>query len=207
MFHMRPGTKVPLRSRSYKNRPTVEPPGLLRIVAALAIFSVVGVMIYSVFLALAGGAPSELYRETAIYVAILHFLLPIGIAYTVTTNNRISRFLIAAYALILYTATLYGKGVLGGLEVDATVRAVASSICLALIGYWLFLSPKMRFYYSLISHKPIPPDLEDRADRLEGSNWLSSRTKQGIEWFVDHMETVVLLGFMAVAFYACMTAG
>ena len=205
MYHMRPGTKVPFGKPGYKNKPLVEPPGLLRLASALCILSIVGVAVYSVFLTLGSIGLGDIDSELALYVAILHFLLPFGIAYTVTTNNRLSRVLIAVYALSLYSATLFGKGFLGSLEVPSIARTVAASSVVALIGIWLFASPKMRYYYAALSNQTMPEDLEARSAELTGSNWINPRLRAGVDWIADHIETLVLLGFAAVAVYSCAT--
>lgn len=45
MVPNRPGVKIPFGPPGFKNRPDVEPPGFLRVVAALSIFSVAGTVV------------------------------------------------------------------------------------------------------------------------------------------------------------------
>lgn len=205
MFHMRPGTKIPHGMPSFKSKPSVEPPGLLRAISALSIISIVGVLCYSVVLAVSDITSSDIGIENSIYIAVLHFMLPFGVAYTVTTNNRLSRYIIAVYCVILYSATMAGKGLLGSLSVEFSVKAVLSTFVLILMGVWLFGSPKMRYYYALISDRPIPPELESRAVELAGRNWLGPRASAAVEWITDHLETLVLISVTLVAVFSCVS--
>jgi len=201
---MRPGNKIPSGQRSFRHKPLVEPPGALRIVSALSILSIVGVLVYSVFIAIFSVTASGIDPEKGVYVAVLHFMLPFGVAYTVSTNNRLSRYILVAYFVLLYVATMSGKGFLGELQVEFLDKALLSTTGFALAVFWLFGSAKMRYYYALISDRPIPPDLESRAQELAGKNWPGPRTKAAIEWVADHMETVVLIGFTVVAVFSCV---
>jgi hypothetical protein len=78
---------------------------------------------------------------------------------------------------------------------------------LATVVYWLFGSPKMRFYYATIANRPIADELRARADELQGGLSLSPRVRTVVEWIVDRAETAVLLGFIAVVLYAFWGTG
>ena len=201
---MRPGTKVKLWSPKFTNRPDVEPPALLKLTGAVSIFSAVGVLIYAIAMALAYGEPAG---PDAIYIAVLHFILPICVFYTINVNSPLSRFAIGFYAVTLGLATILGRGFLGNLQIPETTRIVASVAVLATIIYWLFGSPKMRFYYATIANRPIADELRARADELQGGLSLSPRVRTVVEWIIDRAETAVLLGFIAVVFYAYWSTG
>ena len=179
---MRPGTKLPSGIKSFKNKPEVEPPGLLKAISILSIVSIVGVLVFAVKLGLSDLSSPTNYAEEAAYVAVLHFILPFGVAYTVTTNSRFSRHLIALYCLILCTATIAGKGFLGGLTSDFTTRTILSVSGFLIVVSWLFASPKMRYYYLLVSDQPVPPELASRATELANRNRLSPRARAIVEW-------------------------
>jgi len=196
---MRPGTKVKMWSPRYKNRPEVEPPGLLKAIGAFSVLSIVGVLIYTVTQSLAG---VEKRGFEAAYVAVLHFVLPFGVFYTISANSPLSRLAIAAYALILSSATVAGKGYLGSLQFAESHKVIVIAASLFALFAWLFGSPKMRFYYTSISNKPMPLDLAVRAEDLHGGNWLSSKAREKLSWFLDNLETLVLVGFILAAIYA-----
>ena len=198
---IRLGIKVRLWSPRFKNEPNVHPPGLLRLVSVLSVFSIIGVLVYSIAVSITG-IQSGPEPQIAAYVAILHFILPLSIAYTVSGNYPSSRILIALYCVVLYGATLNGIGFLGEIQAEQSIKAMISTAALAIIATWLFRSPKMRFYYTVISGKPTPSDLEGRETELIGHAWISPKKTAAIEWFADNLETVVLLGFVVVAIYA-----
>ena len=202
MPSMRPGTKVKLWSPKFTNRPDVEPPALLKFVGALSVFSAVGVLVYAVAKTLAMGGASEPAGIDAIYVAVLHFVMPIGVFYTINVNSPLSRYIVGIYSLTLFLATVTGRGLLGNLPVDEATRLVISIAVLLSIVYWLFASPKMRFYYATIANRPIPEDLVHRAEDLRGGISLNPKVRVALEWVIDRMETAVLLGFIAAVLYA-----
>jgi hypothetical protein len=202
---MRPGTRVRFWSPGYKNKPTVEPPLLLRIVASLCIISVVGVLIYGVSSTLDGVRSTSDGSFDAAYVAILHFVLPFCVFYTVSTNSWLSRPLIAMYAAILSGATILGKGFLGGLVFDTNTKILITAGIFVAIVAWLFGSKSMRLYYLLLADKRIPPQLEPYAIKLAQKQSRDSRAAAAIEWLVDHLETVVMLGFIVVVVIAWLS--
>lgn len=203
----RPGVKIPFGSPDFKNKPDVEPPGFLRIIAAFSVFSIIGTTVYSVFVTTTGLGQSDLDSEKAIYVAVLHFLLPISVVIAISTNSHLSRFLISAYFLVLGCATFMGRGYLGTVPLDDGLRATLSIVVVGLILVWLFGSSKSRYYYSLIAGKDLPKDLVGRDSELAGKHWLSAGTKSLVNWTADHLETFVLLGFVVVVIYAFMSTG
>lgn len=207
MTGMRPGTKVRLWSPKFTNRPDVEPPALLKLAGALSVFSAVGVMVYSVATTLAGPGASESVGGEALYIAVLHFVVPVCIFYTINVNSPLSRFAIGLYVVALGLGTIAGRGFLGNLGIPETARALGSVLVMATVCWWLFRSPKMRFYYATIAHRSIPEELTSRADELQGGMNLSPRARAMLEWIVDRTETAVLLGFIAVVLYAFWRTG
>lgn len=201
---MRPGTKVRFWTPRFKNKPDVEPPGLLRLASALSICSVVGFLVYSVAMVVA--TPGTSFEPaTAAYVVLVHFLLPLGISYSVATNSLLSQYLLLAYIVILSVATMAGWGYFGELRIAAAVRAAVSTSIFLLLFWWLFRNDRMRYYYALIADRPVPDDLRSRSAELAGRNWLSPRTKAVLEWFADNLELAVMLGFIVVVIYAFMS--
>ena len=87
MPHMRPGTIIKFWSPRFENRPDVEPPALLKLVGALSIFSVVGVLVYAVARQLAVGGSAGVVGVEAMYVALLHFVMPFGVFYAINMNS------------------------------------------------------------------------------------------------------------------------
>jgi len=212
MSLMRPGVKIKLWKFGAKNKSHVHPPGLLRLVAALSILSTVGVLVYSVFQATTWIGYTGMAAEKAAYIAMLHFVLPFCVFYAVSTNrvstnSILSRFLIAAYSLVLYVATISGKGFLGELSADSETGLVIASAAILLILVWLFRSPKMRLYYVLIAGKPVPEDLKYRASELVGGNRLSAKNRARVEWIIDNVETAIIFGFIIVVFIAFLSTG
>lgn len=202
---MRPGVKIPFWSHRFKHKPDVDAPALLRLVAALSIMSIVGTLVYAVFKAVSVTGHSLGVDEGAIYIAILHFALPFVVLYTISTNSWLSRHFIALYNLILYGATVTGHGVLGSIEVSETLRfATASAFLLAVI-LWLYVSPTMRVYYAVISGKPIPEGLEDRQSKLVAGSSLSPKWRGRVEWLLENMETLILVGFIVTCILAFLS--
>lgn len=196
------GTKIKLWTGGHTNRPGVDPPWLLKIVAVFAFLSVIGALIYIVLETIRGPGSTGLSAEMAIYVVSLHFIVPITIFYSVTTNSRTSRFLILAYVITLYVSTISNKGLLGGLEVDTSIRNIATTAVLVAVVVWLFLSPKMRVYYALIAGKDVPEELASRAAAYVEASKLNPRVRTVLDWFAGHLETSVLLGLIILALYA-----
>ena len=54
----------------------------------------------------------------------------------------------------------------------------------------------------LLRDRPVPDDLADRAWELAATSSLSPGTKRFMEWLTDHLETVVLVGFIILVIYA-----
>ena len=205
---MRPGVKIPFWSHRFKHEGDVDAPALLRLVAVLSMISVVGTLIYGVVQALSATGSSFVGAEREmLYVALLHFVLPFVVLYTISTNSWLSRPFIALYNLILYGATITGHGVLGSIDVSETLRfAIASALLLAVL-LWLYASPTMRVYYAVIGGKPIPEGLEHKQERLVAGGSLSQKWRWRMEWLLEHMETLVMVGFIIACMIAFATTG
>lgn len=202
---MRPGVKIPFWSHRFKHKPDVDAPALLRLVAALSMMSITGTLLYAVFEALSTTGSSLSAEGGLLYIALLHFALPFVILYTISTNSWLSRPFIALYNLILFGATVTGHGLLGSVDVNETLRfAIASAFLLGVL-LWLYASPTMRVYYAVISDRPIPEGLEDRQARLVAGSSLSPKWRGRIEWFLEHMETLILVGFIVACVLALLS--
>lgn len=170
-------------------------------------FSIVGTLVYAVVMSTTGNAGSDILGLEAAYIAVLHFVLPFGVFYSISTNSPGSRVTIAAYFVILFLATIGGKGYLGAIQISETTTIIFATAVLVLVLVWLLHNPKMRYYYAAISNKPIPSDLEPRVSELSGKSWLSPRSRAILEWVAGHLETVVLIGFILAAIYAFVSTG
>lgn len=202
MSLMRPGTKIPFWSPKFTNLADVSPPFLLRLIAGLALCSVAGVLVYGVVLALDHAGSVIASPTLGLYIATLHFLLPLGISYTIFSNSPWSRPLLAAYVLILSTATALGHGMLGTLTQDAAVRVSSAFFAASTTLYWLFRNPRMRVYFARIGGRQVAPELQERVEALEAASGPGVRARLAIEWLVEWVELLILLGFIATVFFA-----
>ncbi len=205
MRHGTTSTKLPLRNIYHRNAPGVRPPGLLSLFSAFCILSVVGTLFYSVIVTTVGAGGYSLDPVEGLVVAVVHFLLPILIAYTVSTNSAWSRSLIALYSIAAAVFAIFGVGYIAPLIVASTRAMAIGLVLLAIIFIWLFASPKMRIYYLLISGRPIPSRLSDRARHYVKNPWPGPRLKRALEWAADHLETVVLLGLIVAVVLALLS--
>jgi len=199
MTHMRPGQRIRFWSPKFLNQPDVAAPGLLRLLAGIGMFSVAGVPMYAVALAVTG---STIDSAEAIYVAVVHFVLPLGLFYAVNANSPLSRPIVTLYFLTLGVATYPGKGFLGHLAADHVVTQAATIVTLPVILLWLYATPKMRVYYALIRGRDVPFELEERRDELTTTDWLGPRGKAILTRVLDNLETIVLVGFILATFAA-----
>ena len=202
---MRPGVKIPFWSHRFKHHPDVDAPALLRLVGALSIVSIIGTLVYAVFTALSATGLSHGVERGMVYIAVLHFMLPFVVLYTISTNSWLCRPFIALYNIILCGATVTGYGVLGSIEMNEVLRTVFASVFLVMVLLWLYWTPAMRVYYAVISGRPIPEGLEDYQDRLIAGSSLSPKWRGRIESLLEHMETLVMVGFILVCIIVLMT--
>ena len=203
----RPGTRIRFWSPGgIRNKPDVEPPILLRLAGVLSLFSVIGVFVYAVAVGIRTGSVTEIISIDAIYVAVLHFLLPFGVFYMVSINSYFSRPILTIYFTAMYVATLGGIGYLGELPFTSAQKAAVATPLLLIALYWLFGSARMRVFYALLRDRPVPVDLQDRLDEFAGRHWPSERVRQRLEWLADHLETVVLVGLIVGVVFAYLHA-
>lgn len=171
------GSKFKLWTGQPVNAAFVTPPASLRIVLVLCILSATGVLIYGVADQLAlGGSVGTSFAPVA-FVVVFFFLLPILIAHTIATNWLISRVLIITYAI---AAAYWAIETIYDLNIEPNEKGSAAGAVFALllgIVWWLFGSNKLRMYYSLISGRGIPDDIDGtleeqiapgRAERMFG---------------------------------------
>lgn len=201
---MRPGVKVKLWSPKFTNRPDAVPPGLLKLVGILSIISVIGFLVFAVGQTLSYSQLDATAAE-ATYLVVLHFILPLAAFYTISVNSPLSRWLIVIYAIALSIATVAGKGVLGNLPGNPVYRTEIAIGALAVVLLWVFASPRMRYYYAIISNEPIPADLEARAAELEPKILIGPRTRAAMGWFVDNAASMVMLGFIGLMVFSCVS--
>ena len=207
MTGMRPGVKIRFWSPKFTNRPDIEPPALLKVVGTFSILSAFGFLVYAVAIVIVSYGTHEPDLVQGLYVAGLHFVLPIGVFYTVFVNSPLSRWLIGLHVVTLGAATMMGEGFLGQLQIAENTRIVGSVVVMTVVLAWLFGSPKMRFYYALISGRPVPEDLRSRADELRGGLALNPKVRAVLEWIIDRLEVAVMLGFIVLVFYAYWSTG
>ena len=108
----------------------------------------------------------------------------------------------AAYVLILSTATALGHGMLGTLTQDAAVRVSSAFFAASTTLYWLFRNPRMRVYFARIGGRQVAPELQERVEALEAASGPGVRARMAIEWLVEWVELLILLGFIATVFFA-----
>lgn len=195
-------TKVPFRTLKTKHAPAVRPPGLLSLFSVLCILSMIGTLAYAVALTVMSSSGHSIDPLQGVVIAQIHFLLPVLIAYSVSTNSSWSRPLIAIYSSALAAQMLLGFGYLAPMAESFESAAGVTLTVLALILVWLYGSPKMRIYYALIQDRPLPASLAERAIDYVENPWPGPKTRAAFDWLSDHMETIVLLGLIVTVILA-----
>lgn len=194
----RPATRIRFWTPKFRNRPYVQPPAILKLVSVLSVLSIIGTMIYYLMIALGDVvASTSIEPGSAIYISVLHFLLPFTIALSISTNSPLSRPLIVLYFLVLCGATILGKGYLGNVDIDSRLKTGFSVALFLAVSAWLFLGQKARAYYALLDGDAVPMGAGDEAVELIENPWPGKRARAIIEWLADHLETLVLLGLIA----------
>jgi len=202
MFISGPNTRVSLRSWGFINKPSVSPPGLLKVVFLLCILSTIGTLLYGVFTTIS--IQSDMYDTPLLQMAVasLHFLLPIVIAYTIVVNSPLSRPLILVYTVSI-SAVFLNQWQLSGLELTlSTSRLAIVIIGAGTVIFWLYRSKKMRYYYALVSDRVVPEDLLPYGESLIGDSWLNEKLRSRINWLANHLESIVLIGFIIATLIA-----
>lgn len=108
----RPGTRIRFWTPRFTNRSDVDPPGLLRLVAAISFVSMVAVLVHSVFIGVTGVSLPSIDPKTGLTITLLHFVIPFAMFFSVTTNSPLSRPLVGLYASGLGYAIATRKGIL-----------------------------------------------------------------------------------------------
>ena len=198
----RPGTIVRFWNPRFTNQPDIGPPLLLRLVSGLAILSVAGTLLYAVFTTLSAIGVAGLTSTQSLYVAVLHFILPLVAAYTISNNYPASRVVLVVYSLVLMTATLLGIGVLGQLAAKQAVIAIGLPALFTGFVFWLYLGRKPKVYYWLIAGKPVPEDLHDVAESLREDKWLDPRVRDAMNRILDNLEIITMIGFIVIVLLA-----
>lgn len=160
-----PAGKLKLWIGQPVNAPFVTPPMSLRVVLILCILSVAGSLAYAVFVQLGHtGFDRGSILDNALLVAC--FLLPILIAVTISTNRAISRPIILTFALVVAYQVLTGLEHMSISREQRAVSIVSVALVIAGTAWWLFGSSRLRLYYALVAHLPIPEDLKPAIDKL-----------------------------------------
>jgi hypothetical protein len=161
---MRGAGKLKLWTGGYINRPGVSPPVFLRVLLFCLLLASTGTMIYGVFSIMGHFGDNYGSVTRPILLALLFFLAPFAIAYTIVVNHPASRALLVVYfiALTIFIGTAYASAATAMQDIWFVVVAVA------LFGatMWLYVAPRARVYYALIQNKPIPGDLVQEVDKL-----------------------------------------
>ena len=198
MTHKRPGVTIKFWAARFTNRPDVEPPLALTLVAVLCICAL------TVWLAIAiSFHPPDMFdtwRNWGIPAALC--VLPLLVSWTILSNYPISRWLMLAYYGSAALAYFDWRGVEPPWsEQDAAPMSLAIA-GFALLVYWLFRSKRMRFYYAQIRHRPIPDDLAEEAAYLVRSSRLTPRALKIVESLADRLELIGALLVIATLIYA-----
>lgn len=202
MYHMRPGSRIPKGSKSYKAHPSVDPPVLLRLAAVLSVLSIIMVLIAYVIGALSSSSANYFEPATALYIAIGFFIIPLGIVHTVSMNNPLSRSLLLIFVFMNIAAVCLDFPFYADLPLAFRDKVIAICFIGSVILYWLFRNPRARYYYAAITGRPLAKDLAQREQELADNKWLSAGAQRKLDWFTEHMETIILLGFVVVVLLA-----
>lgn len=196
-----PAGKLKLWIGQPVNAPFVTPPMSLRLVLILCILSVTGSLLYAVFDQLGHSSfGSASMAEKAVLVG--YFLLPILIAVTISTNRAISRPIILIFTLAVAYQVLSG---LEHMNISPELRAVSIvlvALIVAGIARWLFGSSRLRLYYALISHLPVPEDLEPAIDELTRPGRFESGFAAVGRVLVPYLEIAVVVIIIGALIYA-----
>ena len=160
---MRPAGNLKLWTGGYVNRPGVGPPGYLRFILVLCTLSLIGTLFYAVFAILGHvGDPRNSAIQLAVEAVIL-FILPFSILYTISTNNPLSRILLLAY----FGVTIFAIANYNYSLVDTMTDPILVVFLLFMLVtvFWLFLSSRSRVYYALIRNSPVPEELEHLVEK------------------------------------------
>lgn len=193
----RPGTIIRFWTPKVRNQAHVSPPALLKIISILCIFSIMGTIVYSLYLSLDGLVfNAEMDPSDALSIAVLHFLVPFAVAVSISTNSPLSRPLITLYFLIASLAALMGRGYFAAISINPPLHAsLTLALGIVVVGH-LHASRKMRAYYALLRGDEVPAGTGDAAIDLIENPWPGERTRALLNWVAEHLETVVIIGLI-----------
>ncbi len=203
----RPGTTIRFWNPRFTNQPDIGPPLLLRLVSGLAILSVVGTLLFAVFTTLSAVGVADLTSTQSLYVAVLHFVLPLVAAYTISNNYPISRLVVVVYSVMLTAATLLGIGLLGQLARQQPIIAVGVPAMFTALVFWLYLGRRPTVYYRLIAGKSVPDELRDVAESLREDKWLNPRVRDRMNRLLDKLEIITMVSFIVIVLLAVIFIG
>ena len=159
---MRPSGSLKLWTGGFINRPGLGPPGYLRFILLLCMASLVYTLFYAVFVTLGNvGNPYDSAIQM-VSEALILFVSPFLILYTISTNNPLSKVLLLAHLGVTSTSLVYFE--------YAFADSVTDPLLIGFVLYmlntvaWLLFSPRSRVYYALIGNSPVPAELEHLVD-------------------------------------------
>ncbi len=200
-----PGGKFKLWSPRYTNKPDIGPPASLKAVAIMCIVVVGWSMWHAVVLELT--YPSGIGEFESLVFAILSFLFPVVVSWSIISNLAASRFLIVAY-YIGFVGLRVSQTLISSPSAEHSITLIMAALFgLAALSFWLFRSRRMRFYYSIISGRPLTPDLADDAENLLPNPVVTGKARKIIDRFVDSLETFALIAVIVVVFVAYWLTG
>lgn len=159
----RTSTRLKLWTGMPVNAPHVTPPISLRALLIVCILIPTGLLIYGTALRLASST-GTLESTTTIKLVLIYFALPIMVAVAINNNRPGSRALILFYTIVLIAEFVRAADTESVMRLAGTMLAAVALYSLAFA--WLFLSKRMRAFYALIRHEPVPFELRQDALRV-----------------------------------------
>jgi hypothetical protein len=130
----------------------------------MCILSVTGTLIYGVAVQLRTSANVAVVEM--VYVAVLHFLLPLLIAWSIAVNRQFSRPLLALYTLVVAFEVFFRIRAQTWSQPNQTYAWLGLATVMLLVFVWLYGTLRMRIYYALISGRALPDDLPQPAEEI-----------------------------------------
>lgn len=193
---MRPADKLKLWTGGYVNMPGLSPPGALKLVQIVCFLSVIGSLVYGVFTILGhfGGDTAPASRR--LIEAIVLFVFPFTLIYTISVNSPTSRYLFVLYGITsLYLVVQLAHSIPDSLYEPAVGVVLA---LFSIVTGWMFLSLRGRTYYLLISLKKIPKDLEHVVESLMSQSTVERLAQRVWDTFEPWSPLVIVI--LAIVF-------
>lgn len=159
-----PAGKLRLWAGQPVNAPFVTPPLSLRVALVMCILSVTGTLIYGVAVQLR--TSTNVAVVELVYVTVLHFLLPLLIAWSIAVNRQFSRPLLAIYTLLVTFEAFFWIRAQSWPQQNQTYAWLGLATAVLLVFVWLYATLRMRIYYALISGRALPDGLPRSAEEI-----------------------------------------